>query len=564
MSWRDGAGSLFETYKHDAVATNGMVSTNHPMGSAAGLEMLAMGGNAMDAAFASAFALSVVEPMMIGIFGAGFINYYDAGRDQFVNIDNYSVAPKAASPDMYGTVSDTWPDYMETVDRANLVGYRSVGVPGALMGWCEAEERYGRLGLDTVVQPAIRYAQRGFPASQYLVDIIGLGKEDLAGFTATADVFLPGGSVPAVGDMIIRADYARTLEAVAKQGPGVLYSGPIGEMVVADMAANDGLIESADFDDYRIHFREPVRGSYRGYDVVSVAPTSSGGTAIIEILNILEGFDVSAQGFGTPAGIHLLAEAMKIAFADRFEYMGDPAFVEVPVAALTTKEYAAARRSEIDPGHARSYVYGSPSAYVGEGADTTHLTVADRDGNVVSTTQTIHAAFGSKVTTPGTGMLLNNTMNIFDPHPDNANSIAPGKRMVSSMSPTIVMKDGRPFMALGTPGATRIFPSVLQAIVNVIDHGMTLQEAVEAPRVWSQGQALEVESGVSGEVRTGLAALGHDVQVVPKVAGGMNGVMFDHSRGLIHGAACWRADGTPAGFSGGNARPGGEDALYRF
>ncbi len=564
MSWKKNAGSPFDTYKHDAVATNGMVSTNHPLGSAAGLEMLAMGGNAMDAAVASAFALSVVEPMMIGIFGAGFINFYNASDDEFVNIDNYSVAPHAASADMYETISDTWPDYMETADRENLVGYRAVGVPGALKGWCYAEERYGRLGLDTVLQPAIRYARRGFPASQYLVDIIHQSRDDLAMFPASAEVFLPGGSPPSVGDLIVRADYGRTLEEVARQGPNVLYTGSIGQMVADDMASNGGIVTTDDLRDYRIHLREPVRGTYRGYEVVAMAPTSSGGTAIVEMLNILEGFDVTGAGFGTSEGVHLLAESMKIAFADRFEYLGDPGFVEVPVAALTAKEYAASRRGEIDTAPARSYTYGNPSAYVGEGADTTHLTVADGDGNVVSTTQTIHAAFGSKVTTPGTGMLLNNTMNIFDPHPGTANSIAPGKRMVSSMAPTIVMKDGKPFMALGTPGATRIFPSVLQAIVNVIDHGMTLQEAVEAPRIWTQGQSLEVEGGIDHGVRAKLTALGHDVQEVAKVAGGMNGVMFDHGRGVIHGAACWRADGTPAGFSGGPAKPASGDALYRF
>ena len=563
MSWKKLADSPFETYKKDAVASNGMVATNHPLGSAAGLEMLAMGGNAMDAAIASVFALSVVEPMMVGIFGAGFINYYDASSDQFVNIDNYSVAPMAATPDMYDTVSDTWPDYMETVDRANLVGYKSVGVPGALMGWCYAEEKYGRLGLDTVMQPAIRYSKRGFSVSRYLADIIRLNRDDLAMFPASAEVFLPGGKPPAVGQTIVRADYARTLKAVAVEGPDALYKGQIGETVVADMSANDGIITCDDFENYRIHFREPVRGTYRGYEIVSVAPTSSGGTAIIEILNILEGFDIAALGFGTAAGAHLLAEAMKIAFADRFEYLGDPAFVEVPVGALTDKSYAAARRGEIDTAHAREYSYGNPSLYAGEGTDTTHLTTADSDGNVVSTTQTIHAVFGSKVTTPGTGMLLNNTMNIFDPHPGNANSIAPGKRMVSSMSPTIVMKDGKPLMALGTPGATRIFPSVLQAIVNVIDHGMTLQEAVEAPRIWTQGQDLEVESGISGKVQEALKEMGHDVQVVPRVAGGMNGVMFDQEKGVIHGAACFRADGVPAGFSGGAARQS-DDPQYRF
>ncbi len=564
MSWKKFAGSSFETYKRDAIASRGMVATNHPMGSVAGLEMLAMGGNAMDAAIASAFALSVVEPMMVGIFGAGFINYYDASAKEFVNIDNYSVAPAAAAPDMYQTVSDTWPDYMETVDRANLVGYKSVGVPGALLGWTYAEEKYGRLGLDTVIQPAIRYAKRGFPASRYLADIIRLNRDDLALFPASAEVFLPGGAPPAVGRTIARPDYAHALETVAHEGSDALYKGRLGEMVAHDMKANGGIITMDDFENYRIHTRQPTRGTYRGYEIVSVAPTSSGGAAIIQILNILEGFDIASLGFGTAEGAHLLAEAMKIAFADRFKYMGDPAFVEVPVAALTDKRYADQRRRQIDPARARQHSFGDPSLRVSEGADTTHLTAADSDGNVISTTQTIHAVFGSKVTTPGTGMLLNNTMNIFDPHPGNANSIAPGKRMVSSMSPTIVMKDGKPFMALGTPGATRIFPSVLQAIVNVIDHGMTLQEAVEAPRVWTQGQALEVEPGIAGDVRERLKTMGHDVQVAPRIAGGMNGVMFDHANSLIRGAACYRADGVPAGFSGGPARPSDDDPMYRF
>jgi gamma-glutamyltranspeptidase/glutathione hydrolase len=203
-----------------------------------------------------------------------------------------------------------------------------------------------------------------------------------------------------------------------------------------------------------------------------------------------------------------------------------------------------------------------PSAYLGESRDTTHLTVADEEGNVVSMTQTIHEAFGSKVTVPGTGMILNNTMYIFDPHPGNANSIAPGKRMLSSMSPTIIMKDGKPFMALGTPGGTRIFATVLQAIVNVIDHGMPLQEAVEAPRAWTQGQNLEMEDGFGADVQADLEGRGHKLEHVTKVAGGMNGVMFDHEAGLVRGAACWRADGTPVGISGGPAKPIGLDPMY--
>ncbi|MCH7786496.1 MAG: gamma-glutamyltransferase, partial [Chloroflexi bacterium] len=262
------------------------------------------------------------------------------------------------------------------------------------------------------------------------------------------------------------------------------------------------------------------------------------------------------------AYIHLVAEVLKITFADRFEYLGDPDFIEVPVDGLTSKEYAALRRAEISQERAQDYSAGKPSAYLGESDNTTHFTVADNEGNVVCMTQTIHAAFGSKVTVPGTGMLLNNTMYIFDPHPGTANSIAPGKRMLSSMSPTVVLKDGKPLMALGTPGGTRIFAAVLQAIVNVIDHGMTLQEAVEAPRVWTQGQQLEVEEGIAPSARDALKAKGHDVQVVARVAGGMNGVMFDHETGLIHGAACWRADGSPVGISGGPARTAGQNAMF--
>ncbi|MCH8311126.1 MAG: gamma-glutamyltransferase, partial [Chloroflexi bacterium] len=382
-SWKDKAGSPFDTYKRGAVASRGMVSSNHPMASAAGLEMLAMGGNAIDAAVATAFALTVVEPMMIGIFGAGFINFYNGTTGEFVNIDNYAIAPKAATADMFEPISDDWPDYMETVGNANSVGYRSVGVPGALMGWCHAEEEYGRLGLDTVIQPAIRYAQRGFPASQYLVDIIDTNQDDLARFPASAEIFLPGGSSPSTGQIIVRTDYARTLRAIAEEGPDVLYHGSIGEMVVDDMAANAGIITGDDLESYEIRQRQPVRQTYRDCEIVSVAPTSSGGTHIIQVLNLLEGFDIAGGGFGTAENVHLIAEALKIAFADRFEYMGDPAFVEVPVDALTSKEYAAIRSREIDPARAGVFRPGNPSAYVAESKDTTHLTVADDDGNKV-------------------------------------------------------------------------------------------------------------------------------------------------------------------------------------
>jgi gamma-glutamyltranspeptidase/glutathione hydrolase len=567
-SWRDSAGTAgtagttFDLHKREAVASRGMVASNHPLASAAGVEMLALGGNAFDAAVATAFALSVVEPMMVGPFGAGFVNIHHGATGESTVIDNYAIAPRGAAPDLFEPVSDHWPDYLETVGRKNKLGYLAVGVPGNLKAWCEISGRYGRLGLDTLVQPAIRYARRGYPASRYLVDCIRDSRNDIARFDATAAVFLPAGAPPAPGDAIVMEDLAVSLELIAAQGADALYDGPLGAAVAGDMAARGGLITQQDLREYETHERAPVRGTYRGYEIVSTPPTSSGGTHIVQMLNLLEGFDIAALGFGTAAYVHLLSDVLKIAYADRFEYMADPAFVRMPIAGLISKEYARARRGEINRAGPAAHRAGDPVAFGGESSNTTHLTVADDQGNVVAMTQTLNELFGSKVTVAGTGLLLNNTMSLFDPHPGNANSVAPGKRMLSSMSPTVVLKDGKPFMALGTPGGTRIFPAVLQAIVNVIDFGMTLQEAVEAPRVWTQGQALEVEHGIAEDTRRQLRAMGHEVKVVSRVAGGMNGVQFDHHRGLIHGAACWRADGTPVGISGGPAKPGVTGPTY--
>jgi gamma-glutamyltranspeptidase / glutathione hydrolase len=549
QSWRSRAGTTFETHKQEIVASQAVVASNHPLASSAGIEMLARGGNAVDAAIATAFALTVVEPMMVSIFGGGMINLRDGTTGESVTIDNYPLAPAAARADMYRPVDGA--DPLEVVGRANEVGYLSVGVPGALPAWAALVVERGRLSLAEVVAPAIRYAAEGFLTSPYLAGCIATSADDLAQFPASAEVLLPGGAPPRPGQRIVRSDYARTLEAVACDGPAALNEGPLGETVAADMVRNGGLITQRDLAAYRFQRREPVRGTYRGYEIVSVGPTSSGGTHIVQILNILEGFDLTQSGFGTARTMHLLAEALKIAFADRSVYLGDPAFVDVPVAWLTDKEYAAQRRQQIDPRRAQSYVAGQRPTSPREGANTTHLTVMDREGNVVTMTQTLQMLFGSKVTVPGTGMLLNNHMSLFDPHPGRANSIAPGKRMLSSMSPTLVLKDGKPFFALGTPGGSRIFAAVLQAIVNVIDHGMTPQEAVEAPRLWTSGEALELEEAFPADVRAQLAALGHEVTVVPRVAGGMNGVLRDPATGLLHGVGCWRADGTPMGISGG-------------
>ncbi|RIK40226.1 MAG: gamma-glutamyltransferase, partial [Chloroflexi bacterium] len=359
---------------------------------------------------------------------------------------------------------------------------------------------------------------------------------------------------------LVRADYAATLEKIAEHGPDYLYHGPLGRAIAEDMAANGGVLSMDDIEGYQVYERAPVRGTYRGYEIVSMGPVSSGGTHIIQMLNILEGYDLAGMGFGTADSVHVIAEAMKIAFADRFRYMADPATTEIPLAWLTSKAYAAQRRAEINLSTARQWTAGV--APEGEGASTTHCCATDADGNVVSTTQTLNGGFGSKVTVPGTGMLLNNCMHLMDPNPGQTNSIAPGKRILSSMSPTLVLKDGQPLLAIGTPGGVRIFGTVMQGIINVIDHGMTLQEAVEAPRLWDRGPVLELEQGFADldALRAELQRRGHTVETPLKVAGGMNGILFDQHTKLMHGAACWRADGAPMGFSGGDGRIEGDSS----
>ena len=550
MSWRARSGTTFRTEKRPVHAARGMVVTNHPLASAAGAEMLAAGGNAVDAAVASLFALTVVEPMMVGIFGAGHAHLLLADGRHTV-IDGYTTAPAAARPDMYRPVSDAWPDYMETAGQENSVGLRAVGVPGTLAGWCEMLARFGTLDLESVTAPATRHAERGFRVTGYLGECLVEAAPDLARFSASARVFLPGGAPLRRGERLVQSDYAATLRAIAASGPSVLYGGALGARVAEHMSREGGLITLADLVGYRTVERVPVRGTYRGFDVAGCPPPTGGGIHLIQILNLLEGYDVAGLGYGTVDGIHLLAEALKIAFADRAAATGDPAFVDVPVARLIAKDYAVTRRADIDMAKA-----GAPAAAVAAGSShTTHVTVADGDGNVVAATQTINSLFGSRAMVPGTGMLLNNTMALFDPHPGHVLSVVPGKRMTSSMAPTILLRDGRPVLALGLPGGMRIFASVLQAIVNVVDHGMSLQEAVEAPRVWTQGQELEVEGAVGDDVRAGLAARGHHVVAVPHVAGGMGAIAFDPD-GTLTGASCWRADGTPIGLGGGYARTG--------
>jgi gamma-glutamyltranspeptidase/glutathione hydrolase len=521
----------------------------------AGTEMLVMGGNAVDAAIATMFALSVVEPMMTTIFGAGFINIRLADGT-CTTIDNYATVPGGASADMFRPIPGNLDNDVE--DGLNDTGHLAVATGGTLLGWVTAVERYGKLTLAEVLAPAIRYARHGFRVSPYLRDLIIMQRDNLARYPDSAAVFLVDGAPPQVDDRITRVDYANTLAAIAEHGSDYLYHGPLGRAIADDMAANGGLITMEDIENYRIYERPPVRGNYRGHEIVAMGPASSGGTHIIQMLNILEGFDLGEMGFGTPDTVHVIAETMKIAFADRFKYMADPETTDIPLDWLTSKEYAADRRGEIDLSQAKQYV--AAIAPDGEGKSTTHCCAMDADGNVVATTQTLNGGFGSKVTVPGTGMLLNNCMHLMDPNPGRTNSIAPHKRILSSMSPTLVMRDGKPFMTIGTPGGVRIFGTVMQGIINVIDHGMTMQQAVEAPRLWDRGPALELEQGFHNlaDLKAEMERRGHVVETPLKVAGGMNGILVDQSTGIMHGAACWRADGAPMGFSGGDAKVQGD------
>jgi gamma-glutamyltranspeptidase / glutathione hydrolase len=539
------------TEKQPAIGKRGMVITNHPLASAAGAETLAAGGNAIDAAIAAFFTLTVVEPMMVGILGGGMAHIRLADGTHTI-IDNQSTAPGATGPAIYTPDPDAAPGTMDTVGRKNALGPTSVGVPGNLKGWCEALDRFGTFSRADVMEPAIRHATRGFRVTPYLHECVADCATDMARDAEIARLYLPQGSPIKAGERLTMGDYAQTLRDIARDGPEHLYTGPLGDHYVDHMKRSGGYITRGDLTGYKTIARNPIRGTYRGYDIIGPPPPSSGPLHIVQMLNILEGYDTGALGFGSVETVHLLAEVLKIAFADRAAATADPAFVRVPVDRILSKDYAAERRAGIDPGRAKAWsaeVAPETSAY------TTHVTVADAAGNVVASTQTINSLFGARYIVPGTGMIPNNYMFVFDPHPNRASSIAPGKRVTSSMSPVIVTRDGKPAFALGLPGGLRIFPSVMQALSNLIDHGMTVQQAVEAPRVWTQGHVLEVEGDIPDPVFHALRAMGHDAVRVNNVAGGMSAIRF-HDDGTLEGAACWRADGMPIALGGGLARPG--------
>ncbi|MFN4016459.1 MAG: gamma-glutamyltransferase [Reyranella sp.] len=550
-TWRERAGTQFSCEKQPAHGPRGMAVSNHPLASAAGLEMLAAGGNAVDAAVAMQFALTVVEPMMVGLIGGTTCHIRLADGSHRI-LDGMSAVPQMGHPDMYRPVPGAAPEVYDVEGQENLVGPKSVATPGSLRAWCLALERFGTMSLADVMAPAIRHAARGFAVTPYLSDCIKDAGPDLLKDKLAAALLLPGGTPLKPGERLVQGQYAEALTLVSQQGEKALHGGPLGDLLVECMEKTGGFVRRDDLTGYKVEERAPIRGHYRGWEILGPPPPAASGVHIAQMLNILEAYDIAKMGFGTVDTLHLLAEVLKIAFADRAEASGDPDFVKVPVERIVSRDYADQRRKLLDIARATQWTGGLQAA---EGQDTTHLTVADGKGNVVSTTQTINSLFGARFIVPGTGMIPNNYMNNYDPRRGNALSIAPGKRVTTSMSPMMALRDGKVRYALGLPGGRKIFPSALQALLNLIDHGMELQEAVEAPRIWTEGPVLEVEHGIPAPVRQGLEARGHTLKIMPTVAGGMNAIQF-HDDGTMTGAACWRADGTAAALGGGLARAG--------
>jgi gamma-glutamyltranspeptidase / glutathione hydrolase len=539
----------FTCEKSPASGSGGMVVTNHPLGSAAGMEILAAGGNAVDAAVAALLALTVVEPMMVGIAGGGLAHIRMADGRHVV-IDALSTAAAAMHAQIYDPATDA-PLEMQAKGRRSEIGASAVAVPGNLAGWCDMQARFGKLPFADVVDPALRLASKGFAVTHYLAGAIAESEAELALDKALAKILLPKGRAPQPGERLTMGDYAQSLRLIQSQGAKALHGGTLGAALVARMqtgGSDAGYITLQDLTDYRPLERSPILGSYRGFEIAGPPPPASSGVHITQMLNMLEAYDLRQMGFGSSETLHLLAEVIRLAFADRRAHSGDPAFVDVPVERLTSKSYAATCRAQI-----RTQAgLPAPRAPGHESRDTTHVTVADRDGNIVCATHTINGLFGARFAVPETGIIPNNYMSNFDPHPHRALSVAPGKRVPTSMAPMILLKDGKPAYALGLPGGLRIFPSAMQAISNLIDHGMSLQQAVEAPRLWTQGQEVEIEKAFAPQ-QAALEARGHEVRVMPHIGGGMNAISFGET---MTGAACWRADGTVAALGGGLARAG--------
>jgi gamma-glutamyltranspeptidase/glutathione hydrolase len=531
------------------VAQHGMVVGPEKIAAEVGAGILRQGGNAVDAAVATGFALAVTYPKAGNIGGGGFMLIHMAKDRRQTLVDYRETAPAAASREMF------LKDNGEVDRQREFFSHQSAGVPGTVAGLLHALDTYGSMSRQQVLAPAIALAEQGLEVSfAFNADIEARGAQLRKDSEALKLFFQEDGSPLAIGDTWRQPDLAWTLKQISKRGAAGFYQGEVARRITANMADNGGLITSQDMAAYRPLEREPVRGRFREFEVVSTPPPSSGGVHILQMLNILEGFDLGAMGHNSAAYLHHLVETMKLAYADRSRYLGDPDYVEVPVQALISRDYAARQRQLIDPDRA------TPSAEIipgkrlhEESSDTTHYTVADRHGNVVSNTYTLNFSFGSHIVVPGTGMLLNNEMADFAARPGHpnafglvqgeANRIQGGKRPLSSMSPTMVFRDGEPWLATGSPGGSVIITTVLQTILNAMEFDMNIASAAAATRVHHQWMPdrLRIERGLSPDTVLLLEQLGHPVEPGKRTSGRTNSIMLQD--GWLFGATDTRRPG---------------------
>ena len=536
-------------------ARNGMVVAPEKLAAEIGLDILRQGGNAVDAAVATGFALAVSYPRAGNLAGGGFMLVHLAEENRQLLIDYREMAPAAASRDMFL-------DGKGNVDRMKeFFSHQSAGVPGTVAGLLHALDNYGTMSRAQVLAPAIALAKDGLEVSFSMNFELLARAERLRENPEARRIFFQGDGNPvAMGETLKQPDLAWTLAQISDRGKAGFYAGKVARRITDDMVKNGGLITADDLADYRVIERDPVRGQFRAYEVVSTPPPSSGGVHIIQMLNILQGYDLEAMGHNSAAYLHLLAESMKLAYADRAKYMGDPDFGDVPVADLIDPAYAARQRELIDPARATASAQIDPGrALYPESSDTTHYTVADRDGNVVSNTYTLNFSFGSHVVVPGTGMFLNNEMADFAARPGKANAyglvqgepnkIEPRKRPLSSMSPTMVFRDGKPWLATGSPGGSVIITTVLQTVLNAMAFDMNIAAAASAARIHHQWvpDTLRLESGISVDTVRLLQGMGHALEESGRTTGRTNSIMLRD--GWLLGATDTR-------------RPGGWVAAY--
>ncbi|MGR4867598.1 gamma-glutamyltransferase [Variovorax sp. LARHSF232] len=511
-------------------AENGMVVSAQHLASQVGVDVLKRGGNAVDAAVAVGYALAVVYPAAGNLGGGGFMTLQLAdGRKTF--LDFREKAPLAATANMYLDKDGN------VIKGLSTHGHLAVGVPGSVSGMEYAREKYGTMKRAALIAPSIALAEKGFVLQQGDVDMLATATADFKKDLATGAIFLNKGEPFAVGQRLVQKDLAKTLRAISQKGTDGFYKGPVGAAIVASSQAGKGIITQADFDQYQTRELAPVECDYRGYRIVSAPPPSSGGVIICEMLNILEGYPLKDLGFRSAEAVHYQIEAMRHAYVDRNSYLGDPDFVKNPLDRLLDKGYAEKIRAVIDPKKAGVSKDIKPGVPPHEGSNTTHYSIVDQWGNAASVTYTLNDWFGAKVTAAKTGVLLNNEMddftakigvpNLYGLVQGEANAIAPGKRPLSSMSPTIVTQNGKPVMVVGTPGGSRIITAVLHTILNTVDYGMTVQEAVDAPRFHQQWlpDVTNVETfALSPDTRKILADMGHNLGV-PQPANHMAAIL---------------------------------------